>query len=109
MNENRQLKKIFRLIDTLLWEYAETPWRLLSQEQGKTDLEKRAMRIGTESKRMQKIIDAYCEKQTTMIQILITDERFAKYPLPMPRIDLRKRISSRIAAWKAIHALRKRG
>lgn len=109
MNENRQLKKIFRLIDAQLWEYVEAPWYVLKQEQGKTDLEKRAERIGAESKRLQKIIDAYIEGQTAMMLVLITDERFAKYPLPTPQIGLRKRILSRIAVWKAIRALRKRG
>lgn len=105
MKQNKRLRKVFRLIDEMLWACAETPSLSVSS---RTVAEERAVRIGTESKRTQKIITAYLEQRTAMMQNLITDERFAKYPLPRRRIGLWWRILSRIAAWKAIHALRKR-
>ena len=105
MNENDHLHVIFRHINEMLWEYAQAPFGMLAQrkDEGKV-MEKRAAYIGRQSERLQNVIAAYFDQQTAMMQGLMKDARFAKFPLPQKRIGLWKRISIRLELWKAIHS-----
>lgn len=104
MDENAHLHAIFEHINALLWETAQKPFLIQPYTEKKTAVEQRAERIGIVSDRMQKVIAAYFDQQTAMMQKLITDVRFSRFPMPRKRIGLLSRISIRHALWKAIRA-----
>lgn len=105
MDENARIREIFIQFNEILWEHAQAPFGLLaSREERETIMERRAAHIGRESDRIQKVIAAYFEQQTAMMQNLMKEARFSKFPLPQKRIGLRTRIQARLALWKAIRS-----
>ena len=105
MDENARLREIFYQINEMLWEYAQAPfgWKTEWEKEG-TVMEKRAARIGRESERLQNVISAYFDQQTEMMQDLMREARFSRFPLPRKRIGLWTRIRVRLELWKAIRS-----
>ena len=109
MDENARLREIFNQFNEILWEYAQAPigWMAQQEEEG-TIMEKRAAYIGRQSDCLQNVIAAYFEQQTAMMQNLMKEARFSRFPLPRKRIGLRTRIRARLELWKAIRTWRVR-
>lgn len=98
MDKNARLHVIFRQVNAMLWECAEKPIN------GHDALERRAVRIGNEAQDIGDVIDAYLEQQTAMMQKLILEARFSRFPLRRKRIPIRLRIRSRLELRRAIRA-----
>ena len=105
MDENARLREIFEQFDEILWEYAQAPFgSLATQEEEGNVMEKRAVYIGKQSQRIQEVIAAYFNQQTAMMQGIMKEARFSKFPLPRKRIGLWTRIKVRLELWKAIRS-----
>lgn len=105
MDENARLREIFRQFNEMLWGYAQTPFgSLYADKDEPSAMEKRAELIGRRSKNMQKVIAVYLEQQTAMMQGLMREAHFSKFPLPRKRIGLWTRIKVRLELWKAIRS-----
>lgn len=103
MDENAYLHEIFKHINAILWIQAQRPAGELPRLNGGL-IEARQMAVDAAGKRTENNIAAYIEQQTAMMQKLMAEERFSKFPLPKKRIGLWKRISIRRALSKAIRA-----
>ena len=100
MDENARLREIFRQINEMLMDYAQEPLTELSLVQ-KERMDAKTKRIGREAERLQNVIAAYFEQQTAMMQNLMKEERFWRFPLPRKRIPIWMRIRLRIELRKA--------
>lgn len=100
MEPNRSLHTVFKQINTILWAQAERP---------ADNAETRSKRVGIEAERIKAIIAAYTEKQAAMIQALMTEPRFSKFPMPKRRIRLLTRLQARLQLWRAIRDWSYRG
>ena len=98
MDENARLHVIFKQINAMLWECAEKPVN------GNAALERRAERIGREAQEMGDVIAVYLEQQTAMMQKLIREARFSRFPLRRKRIPIRLQIRAHLELRRAIRA-----
>lgn len=101
MDENAHLRAIFQHINAILMEHAQKKLPELPATKSGV-IEMRIANIGRNADRIQGIIDAYCERQAEMMQQLMREDRFLRFPLPKKRIRLWSRLRFQIALWKAI-------
>lgn len=103
MDENARLRMIFCMINEMLLDHAQAPIAELPFTREEI-MDNRAAYIGRQSDRLQSIIAAYFEQQTAMMQGLMKDKRFWRFPLPRKRIPIWLRSQLRLKLWKAIRS-----
>ena len=106
MNDHAHMKAIFQHINAMIWNemdrpYASSTLKMMGHE---SMIQRKEQLIGRKADAIQNIIAAYIEKQTAMMQDLIAESRFSRFPLPDRKIRLWTRLQARIELWKAIHS-----
>lgn len=106
MNDHAHLKAIFQHINAMLWDEMDRPYAssTLKTMGCESIIQRKESLIGRKADGIQNIIAAYIDKQTAMMQGLISESRFSRFPLPDRKIRLWTRLQARIALWKAIHS-----
>lgn len=103
MDENAHLRAIFQHINAMLMEHAQKKLPEIPATRSEI-IEMRIANIGNNADRILGIVDAYCERQAEMMQRLMMEERFLRFPLPKKRIHLWTRLRLQLALWKATHS-----